>query len=497
LIFILLLVSLAFGVLAPRLLSDADIGWHIRNGQNILSTHAIPHTDPFSATMSGRTWYAWEWLYDLGIGIVYNRLGLNGVVFVSALLIAAMLSLVFRLALHGGASVPITILLFLLCLGASSIHFLARPHIVGWLITVAWFWILDSTNRKAASYRRLLGLPLLMLLWVNLHGGFILGFMLLGCFLLADMITATIDRDQEQRRQARTHGVWLGAVLALSALASLINPYGYKLHLHVYQYLSNRFFMQHIDEFRRPDLYSLPAVFFLVLLLVAIAGCVMAWRKLRWSELLVVVFSAFLGLYAARNIPIAAMLLTMIAPSFFSRRSTGADEARATSRIRAFATRVTRLELSLRGHLWPFVVVLASAGVCFYQGSLFGRQVMNAHFDEKRFPVQALDSLVPRGIWEPTFSLDSWGGYLIYRLYPGTRVFVDDRHDFYGEPFLRDYLKVLHTEPGWEKVLDGLGANLILIPTKSKLATALRTTPAWRITYTDETATAFERTEKR
>src|SRR5207244_8717977 len=62
LIFILLLIAFAYGALSPRLLWDGDIGWHIRDGQNIIATHAIPRADSFSATMSGQPWYAWEWL---------------------------------------------------------------------------------------------------------------------------------------------------------------------------------------------------------------------------------------------------------------------------------------------------------------------------------------------------------------------------------------------------------------------------------------------------
>jgi hypothetical protein len=72
-IFIVLLAAFSFGNLAPRLLWDADIGWHIRDGQNILATHDIPHTDSFSATMSGQPWYAWEWLYDASVGWIYNH----------------------------------------------------------------------------------------------------------------------------------------------------------------------------------------------------------------------------------------------------------------------------------------------------------------------------------------------------------------------------------------------------------------------------------------
>ena len=80
LIFIALLGSLAFTTLSVRLLGDAGIGWHIRTGQLILATHSIPHADPFSSTMAGQSWFAWEWLYDAIVGWLDKIAGLNGVV---------------------------------------------------------------------------------------------------------------------------------------------------------------------------------------------------------------------------------------------------------------------------------------------------------------------------------------------------------------------------------------------------------------------------------
>ena len=75
--FVALLLCFALGPLSQKLLSDGDIGWHVRNGQQVLTTHTLPHTDSFSSTMSGKPWFAWEWLYDSLIGGIYNVSGLD------------------------------------------------------------------------------------------------------------------------------------------------------------------------------------------------------------------------------------------------------------------------------------------------------------------------------------------------------------------------------------------------------------------------------------
>lgn len=494
LVFILPLIAFTFGALGPHLLWDADIGWHIRNGQNILATHAIPRTDGFSATLRGRPWYAWEWLYDLGIGCIHDHLGLNGVVFFSGLVIALTLALVFRFALLRGGSVPITMVFFLICTVASSIHFLARPHLISWLITVVWFWILDSSDGqqiKGSPDQRLWWLPALMLVWVNVHGGFVMGFVLIAIFLAADLLKLVRCRDTEQRKTASRHAGRVGVIFGVSALASLANPYGYKLHLHIFHYLTDRFLMQHIDEFRRPNFHGLPPQFFLLLLLLTIVAIVRAHAKLGWAEWLLILFSAGSGLYAARNIPVAAMLLTMIAAPLLS--CPDISQAAVWPSLRGFARRMERIELGLHGHLWPVLLVLLSIWICLHHGRFSGKQVMDAHFDVARFPVQAVDAVERRRLREPIFSVDSWGGYLIYRLYPENQVFIDDRHDFYGDPYLKDYLKVLHIEPGWTQVLEKLQVNLIVVPAESKLGAALQHEPDWKATYSDELAKVFER----
>ena len=129
-IFIFFFWSLLVGSLANRPLADADIGWHIRTGEQILATHTLPRTDPFSSTMQGQPWFAWEWLYDLLLGILHRACGLNGVVWLCALLISATFVLLLSQLLQRGTGLLLAIVLMLLAEAVSAIHLYARPHIV-------------------------------------------------------------------------------------------------------------------------------------------------------------------------------------------------------------------------------------------------------------------------------------------------------------------------------------------------------------------------------
>ena len=503
LIFIILLVAMTGGALAPRLLGDASIGWHIRNGEDMLRTHAITRTDSFSVTMNGQTWYAWEWLYDLVIAGAHHWLGLNGVVFFTAVIIALTFALTLRLSLQRGADLPTAGLLVALSLGTSMIHLFARPHVLSWLFTVIWFQLLDRYDGEDSSEedrRRVWHLPALMLLWVNVHGGWVVGFALLGLHLLSNAIQYFRGREAELWHRLRT----LGRVTLISGLASLVNPYGYQLHVHVYRYLSSRWLMNHIDEFHSPNFHGVAQQCFVAILLIAVVALAVVRSKPSISRLLVLLFATYTGLYASRSLPVSSLLFTLIvAPILTQGVTEAASNPNLSPRVRApllrwqsFTARVGRVELGFGGHLWPIAAVALGLLLIAQPSQPGPPRWMDAQFDPRHMPAQASDLIVQRGIRDPIFAPDSWGGYLIYRLYPRNRVFVDDRHDLYGEVFLKDYLKAIRLTPDWDVFLKEKKVNWALLPAESSLANMLEETSQWDVVYRDGTAVLLERKGK-
>lgn len=487
LIFVALLYVVVFTPLSVRLLGDAGIGWHIRAGQQILATHTIPRVDPFSSTMSGKPWFAWEWLYDLVVGQLEATLGLNGVVWLTALAIATAFAWTFHLLILRGTNLLIALVLVLLAASASTIHFLARPHVMSWLLTVAWFWILDSSEQLSISQahqrgRRIWALPPLMLIWVNVHGGFVIGFVLLGIFCLGARWRwwrAKEGRIEEvlQKITARTQARNLAWVGVLSAAASLVNPYGWRLHAHVHSYLTNRFLMDHIDEFQSPNFHGLAQRCFLLLLLIAVGVLMARGRELRISEGLTVLFALYAGLYASRNIPMSAILLVLVVGPLVPKLGLGRG---------GFFQRMNAVELKMQGHVWPILAVVLSFVVAAIGGRIGTSRLMDAHFDASRMPVEAVNYLQKHEIRGPILSPDYWGGYLIYRLYPETLVVVDDRHDLYGDKVLQSYLKAIRGERGWDEFLRQHDVTYVLVPRDAALANILIVSKGWKTIYTDE-----------
>jgi hypothetical protein len=507
LLFLILLYAMTCGVLAPKLLGDADIGWHIRNGELMLHTHTITRTDPFSATMFGKLWYSWEWLYDVAAGRAHEWAGLNGVVLFTAILIAFTFALLFRMGLKRGGDVVASSLLLIIAFGASAIHLFSRPHTVSWLFTIIWFQILDSnealqfsneTNSPTKNKdKSLYWLPVIALFWANMHGGFLVGFVLLGIYFVSGVIQFFFRA--RQREQILGWLQQLGTVSVVSFLATFVNPYGPKLYLHIYGYLSDRWLMDHIDEFQSPNFHGLSQQCFILLLLITVAGLAWTRQRPRISQVLVILFAVHSGFYAARNLPVSCMLLVLIVVPLIAKFSEegSAPDGKAQSgfpgRLRSFNQRMRAQELQLRGHLWPWAAAAVLFFACAHGGQLHSRQIMNARFDPTRFPVEAADWVAAKNISGPIFSPDAWGGYLIYRFSPEQKVFVDDRHDLYGTDFLKNYVKVIQVSPDWKKVLDQQKLKQVLVPKDSSLANILRETPQWKEVYKDRTAAYFLR----
>ena len=512
-IFILLFWSVLAGPLSNRPLADADIGWHIRNGEQILSTHVLPRTDPFSSTMQGQPWFAWEWLYDILIGALHQACGLNGVVWLCALMVAAIFTLLLSQLMRRGTGLLLAVVLTLLTLAAATIHLYARPHIVSWLFSLLWFLMLERWERQSSQFSvpssRWIPwfFPLTMLFWVNLHGGWIFGIALLGIYMGAALVEGFRAKDAfaEVRIAHRARGMAVAFVASLAA--TFVSPYGWRLHEHIYRYLSDRYLMNRIDEFKSPDFHGWAERSFAIILVLTITAFVGNQKKLRLSQLLVVLFATYAALYASRNLPVSSMLLVLIAgPILWQNFVSLAEKPGAwrwvrsgSSRIANFSERMSTQEMELRGHLWCVISVALAFAICLQGGWLRSRRLIDAHFDQEKMPVEAVSFLQNEsGIGKqsavPIFSTDAWGGYLIYTMYPERKVVVDDRHDLYGSGRIRQYLILMHVEPGWQDALKEWQIRTALLPTDSTLANLLRELPRdWRVAYEDKIAVVFEK----
>jgi len=183
-----LAIFLAVIGLGPRLLNmDGDLGRHLTIGNYILDNLTIPTRDIFSHTMTGLPLTPHEWLAQVVFALSYRLGGLDGVVVFCALLIACTFTLVFRQCIAQSKMLLSSLALTILGAAAASIHWLTRPHLFTMLITV--LWIRELERWRLTGRWRWWVLPLLMLVWVNFHGAFIVGIMIWGIYLIDNLLS--------------------------------------------------------------------------------------------------------------------------------------------------------------------------------------------------------------------------------------------------------------------------------------------------------------------
>jgi hypothetical protein len=483
------------------LLSDADTGWHIRAGQWMLAHHAVPYRDFFSYSKPGGEWFAWEWLSDVLLAALHNLGGLAAVSLFAVLLLATIFTLVFHLARRKSNPV-VAVMVTVLAIAGSSIHWLARPHLFTLLFAVIF---LSALDRVRAGHTRVAGipwlavLPVLTVLWTNLHGGFAVGVSIIAVFGVAELLQLLLVAQPEGRPAGllRARNYFLSALACMAA--SLLNPYTYHLHVHIWKYMVDPFLSEHITEFFTVSFHQPMAPFFEALLAGGVLAAAWSVRRGSFAEPLLFVMWAHLGLQAGRHIPIftivAAPMLAAAADAGLRHLPAAPVAAwlrQAAARFNRIVRDTSETDAIARWHPVSLAGVLLTVALVFAPNPPTG---FRGEFDPARFPAGAVGAL---GHYPAAriFTFDQWGDYLIYRLYPRTKVFVDGRSDYYGDDFETKVLDVTGVSYGWDRTLARFGVDTVLMPPNSPLTGALKESSRWRVVYDDGVALVFRQTSQ-
>jgi len=476
---------------ATTLLGDGDTGWHVRTGEWIMSHGRVPDKDLFSYTRTGQTWFAWEWLWDVIFAWLHQHWGLAAVVVGSALVIALTSALVFRLALRKGGNPLIAMALTFLVMASASIHFLARPHLFTLLFTVVFYTILERA-RESRSARLLWWLPVLTVLWTNLHGGWFLGIVLIGLYGAGELASGLFGG--EPGPAAVKRALPYAGIASLCLAASLAGPYTYHLHVHIWEYLTDSFQREHIQEMLPINFQNPAARYLEILLLLGGGACIWHLRRKRFTECLLLVFFAHAGLIASRNVPIFGIVAAPVAALAVTEWFQTLEDAPVSGWLRNLARALRGMGDSIGGmegewrtHLVSFAAVALITAILYAPSP---PPNFRARFDAKEFPTKAVASL-----GDPAksriFTSDQWGDFLIYKLYPKNRVFIDGRSDFYGSRFVEKYLDIVNVNYTWQRHLNEYGVDTVLLPTDAPLAGALKESSRWHVVYDDGDAIVF------
>ncbi|MCL5743236.1 MAG: hypothetical protein M1541_04790, partial [Acidobacteria bacterium] len=472
-----------------KLFRDSDAGWHIRTGETILKTAALPRSDPYSFTRAGRPWVAWEWGADVLTGAVHKALGLGGVAMMYALAIAAGVWLWFRLHWKTGGSFLLACALAAPMLSTCNIHWLARPHVLSWiflLLVLTWAETALAPMRLRAAF----AIAGFSALWANVHASFILGPLLAVIYAFSHLVRPLIWELDREKEWARAR--FFLAAGAIAAAASLLNPYGWELHHHVLSYLGDSGLLRRIGEFQSFDFHSEGAFQILLAVGIAMLGGVLALGQKKVAHFLLAALVIASALRSARALPLVALLLLPLANGAITGALANCGGLRPGLRrlldgFLGYSARLRMLDSRLSGVALAPLVALAFFGL-LRTPAIAAR----TGFPPDQFPVAAAAQLehLPEGA--RLLAPDKFGGYLIYRFQGRLKVFFDGRSDLYGAEFLKQYARLVQVRPGWQEQVKALGFTHALLPNDYSLVAALEQA-GWKRVYRDGTATLLAR----
>ena len=478
---IFLLIFLHFSFFTGQgLLADGDTGYHIRAGQYILENFSIPKHDIFSYHTPPIPWTAHEWLSEVIMAWIHNYFGLNGIVFFFSFLISLIFYILFRFIRAHDGNIIISTLLVILAALTSSLHWLARPHIYSLLLMLIWYFMIDEYQYRNRNLIFLF--PFMMLLWVNLHGGFITGFLFLGIYFLGNSIGA-ITSDGEKKNVCKKKAKYYLFIIALCLITTLINPYGHQILLFPFSFISNKFLMDNVAEFLSPNFHSPEVLIFEIFLLFTITIFLVSMRRLNPIEVLLFIFFTHMSFYSIRYIPLFSLIISPILSKkigFLIQESNTEISVKFLNKSKKYAD----IDQICKGFLWPGMgLLLSSLGIAL--------GIVNFQFDEKIKPIKAVEFIKTEHIKGNMFNNDEFGDIIIYSAFPQYKVFFDGRSDMYGNEKIKEYKKVLEFKPGWEDIIKKYKIQWIFFDNDSPLSRYLLERSDWKLIFSDKVANIF------
>ncbi len=491
-----LLAFLGVFAIALRTPADTDMYWHLRTGQYIVETRTVPMSDPFSWTMHGAPWVDVHWLSQVIMYGVYSLLGLPGL----ALAVAALAVLAFVFVwkqLSGGVFVRAAIVL--LAATAANVNLTPRSQMATFVFVAAISDLLYLYKWKQVD--RLWPIPLVFVLWVNLHGGYIAGFMLLGAMIAGETLNNLIlMRNSERGLQSAPVGMrnepqdsafraphstfvsWrrlrkLILITLISGAVLLINPYTLEALRLPFKTVNIGVLQDFIQEWASPNFHEVsqqPMAWMLLLTIVAIG---FSRRRLDMTDAITLALFAYITFLAQRNLGLFALVC---APILSRHLSVSVERSRWGQRRLSSGNPL--LNAMLLGVI--ILAVLLRALVTLSPAA-------RAQAEVKTLPVRAANWIAQHQPVGPLFNSYNWGGYLLWRLGAEYPVFVDGRTDVYDDQFLRNFLAIVSVGPDYDQKLQDTGARLVVIEAGSVLDDFLARHPHWREAYRDELAVVY------
>ena len=462
---------------------NGDTWWHLKTGEVIVTTRSLPAKDIFSYTGSERRWVHDEWLGEVILYTAYRLGGINGAILFTAAIATLIFFILYLTCRMEGARTTSTVVFLTAAAFAMRNRLTARPEIFGLLLVAIFIYIIRKQFLKNKSPIWLL--PLLQLIWVNLHPGALIGAILIFVAISSAAITEFISRLKIKitASSSFSRAIPLIPILFLSLVACLINPYGLHGLTAPIEFAGTTVYLKHIAEWapvtwNHLSYYNAHHLFAFRFLLLfgAVSFIVLLWRLEIMRPLLFLLTGA-MALKAHRFIGIFSLIAAPIAAA-------EASDALRSIRLPRYVSTAVLITLL------PAMVLLANFDVVRNQVYSFG---FGTH---PLFPTAAVEFLKDKHSYFKGHMYNEYsiGGYIVWILFPDFKVFIDSRTTFYGEEFYKEMIdfESAPTPEKWERLVNKYDINYAVLTIEQKeVSRAISHTGGWTLVYWDDRALIY------
>jgi len=475
-----LLVAL-IAIISFKIPGDPDMGWHLRNGFDTIANWATQTGDTYSWTMSGYNWVSHEWLTEIIMAGVYSLSGLWGL----ALIFTALIAFTFWLASRAGN--PATRNSLLLAIVGITIAWPligARPQMLTVLGVAVLLYILFAWRKHRTSLY-LYSIPVLFLVWANMHAGFAAGFLLVGVFIVGEALRLIfVEKRKHKLEQVIPFRglISLGLIAFLGGgLLTLVNPYGWNIYAEIVNTLRQPDILNQIMEWLPVDFTSRGSFNLIIGGLLVIGLMAVTKFKVDYTKLLIAVIFFFVALASWRHLP----LFAVASLPFISEQVSAVSRSLHSEISRSFIALIT------------LGTVVALAGWWHVTQSLPLMSDPSKYAEAFVFPEGAVEYIKTHDLGERMFNEYNWGGYLIWQL-PEQKVFIDGRMAIWHEKDLRIFEEFSAIMSGKRQTiltaLDKWKVDFVLVGNQKLLCSVLSLArDDWNIVYQDEISSIWVR----
>lgn len=462
-------IFLCFILVNADKINDTDMWWHLKVGQYIFENQTIPKADFYSFSNSGHPWIAHEWGSELMYYLSYKAWKFRGLFTVNLLFLSLTFFVLGRLVyIRANKDLSITTVILIVSTVFSSVFWVFRPHLLTYLFIIGYIFVLEMYYR-GKNYLWIL--PPAMVLWVNMHGSFIMGIVLICIYLFSGLFSINAGRlvsERWSRDQLRA----LGLTLIFTLSAVLVNPNTTKMFYYPFFTMNSQAIIENIAEWSSPDFHHPVFKAFLAYLFLVYATLIISKKKVILRDILMLGLVTYLAMFGVRNI---SLFVFITGPIWVDHLSGFFPGKRPQKQVLAIN--------------WLVLGV-----VLFYGAFAFPPQgAIDERVNKEVFPYDAVEYMKTNGLNGTLFNDYMWGGYLIWTRYPANKIFIDGRADIYEDKVFPEYMQIIKLRPDAYDLLLRYNPRYIMLPPEAPLNHLIKAKGDWKVIYQDNVALIYSK----